>query len=307
MMLSRTAHASQAARNATEQIVMGRRPGVWKETAFRYLLILCLVIAFVTLLALIFHSTWVGRGRLDLNLITAMPSTLTPETSGMQSALWGTVILMVGVLVTVVPLGVSAAIYLEEYADNSRWWNKFIELNIQNLAAVPSIVFGILGLAFVVRQGFSLGPVAYAGSLTLAMLVLPTVIMASREALKAVPDSIRQGSLAMGATRWQTIWRQVLPSALPGMITGTILAMSRAIGETAPLLLVGATTFVTFNPDGPFSGAYTAIPVQIYQWATRPQPEFRELAAAGVILLIGLLLIMNSVAVWLWSRYSRDW
>ncbi|GAB3190252.1 phosphate ABC transporter permease PstA [Nesterenkonia suensis] len=307
MMHSRTAHASAVARSTTRQIVMGRRSGVWREIVFKYLLILCLVIAFVTLLALIAHSVWVGRGRLDLNLITQMPSTLTPETSGMQSALWGTIIIMLGVLFTVVPLGVSAAVYLEEYADRERWWNRFIELNIQNLAAVPSIVFGILGLAFVVRQGFSLGPVAYAGSLTLAMLVLPTVIMASREALKAVPDSIRQASLGMGATKWQTIWHQVLPSAVPGMVTGTILAMSRAIGETAPLLLVGATTFVTFNPEGPFSGAYTAIPVQIFQWATRPQPEFRELAAAGVILLIVVLLLMNSVAVWLRNRYTRDW
>lgn len=305
MMSTRAEKASTAARDTTRRIAMGKRSGIWKEELFKYVLILCIVIAFATLLALIIHSAWLGRSRLDLNLITQMPSTLNPDTSGMQSAIWGTVTLMVGVLLTVVPLGISAAVYLEEYADTERWWNRFIELNIQNLAAVPSIVFGILGLAYVVREGFAFGPVAYAGSLTLAMLVLPTVILASREALKAVPDSIRQASYGMGATKWQTVWHQVLPVSVPGMITGTILAMSRAIGETAPLLLVGATTFVTFNPDSAFSGAYTAIPVQIFQWAQRPQPEFRELAAAGVILLIAILLIMNAGAIWLRNRYSR--
>jgi phosphate transport system permease protein len=206
-----------------------------------------------------------------------------------------------------VPLGVGAALYLEEYGNRDRWWNRAIELNIQNLAAVPSIVFGILGLGFIVRGPLSLGPVAFAASLTLALLVLPTVILASREALRAVPPSIREGALALGATKWQTIRRQILPAAIPGIATGTILAIARAIGETAPLLLVGATVFVTFNPDGPFSSGYTVMPVQIFNYVTRPQDEFRVVSAAGILVLLGLLLLVNAFAIWLRNRYQRRW
>ena len=167
----------------------------------------------------------------------------------------------------VVPIGIGAAIYLEEYADKTRWWNRLIEVNIQNLAAVPSIIYGILGLAFIVRGPLDLGFILVAGSLTLALLVLPMVIIAAREAIRAVPDSIRQGSLALGATKWQTIRRQVLPASIPGIATGVILAVSRALGETAPLLLVGATVFVTFDPT-PFSAdGYSAMPVQIFNYA----------------------------------------
>lgn len=296
-----------AARRTTELRLDGSgRSGQWKGTLFKAALILCLVIAFVTLLAVILQAAVRGAPRLDTNLVTQMPSTLDRETSGMQSAIWGTLYVMVGVVVTVVPLGVSAAIYLEEFADHTRWWVRFIELNIQNLAAVPSIVFGILGLAFIVRGPLDLGPVAYAGSLTLALLVLPTVILASREAIRAVPSSLRQASMGLGATKWQTIWHQVLPSAVPGIVTGTILALSRAIGETAPLLLVGATVFVTYNPDGFFEGAYTVLPVQIFQWAVRPQEEFRVLAAAGIILLLAVLLLMNSLAIWIRNRFTRE-
>lgn len=296
-----------AARRATELGLDGSgRGGRWKGGAFRALLVLCLLIAFVTLLAVIIQAFVRGLPRLDPNLITQMPSTLDRETSGMQSAIFGTIYVMAGVIVTVVPIGVSAAIYLEEFADHGRWWVRFIELNIQNLAAVPSIVFGILGLAFIVRGPLSLGPVAYAGSLTLALLVLPTVILAAREAIRAVPNSLRLGSLGLGATRWQTIWHHVLPAAVPGIVTGTILALSRAIGETAPLLLVGATVFVTYNPDGFLDGAYTALPVQIFQWAVRPQEEFRILAAAGIIVLLAILLVMNSLAIWIRQRFTRE-
>lgn len=302
-----TRTAVETARRSTEvQLDGASRPGKWHGALFRAILVLCLVIAIVTLLAVIVQAFVRGLPRLDLNLVTQMPSTLDRETSGMQSAIWGTVYVMVGVVCTVVPIGVSAAIFLEEYADHRKWWVRFIELNIQNLAAVPSIVFGILGLAFIVRGPLSLGPVAYAGSLTLALLVLPTVILASREAIRAVPTSLRLGSLGLGATRWQTIWHHVLPAAVPGIVTGTILALSRAIGETAPLLLVGATVFVTYNPDGFLEGAYTVLPVQIFQWAVRPQEEFRILAAAGIILLLGVLLAMNSVAIWIRNRYTRD-
>lgn len=306
-MNSVTRTATASARRTTElNLEGGAGRGRWKGEVFRALLILCLVIAIVTLVAVIIQAAVKGWPRLDWNLITQMPSTLDRETSGMKSAIFGTIYLMVGLVVTVVPIGVSAAVYMEEFADQSKWWVRFIDLNIQNLAAVPSIVFGILGLAFIVRGPLSLGTVAYAGSLTLAMLVLPTIILASREAIRSVPVSLRNGSLGLGATKWQTIWHHVLPSAVPGMVTGTILALSRAIGETAPLLLVGATVFVTYTPDGLFEGAYTALPVQIYQWASRPQEEFRILASAGVIVLLAVLLAMNSVAIWIRNKFTRD-
>jgi phosphate transport system permease protein len=201
---------------------------------------------------------------------------------------------------------VGAATYLEEYADRTRWYNRMFELNIQNLAGVPSIVFGILGLAYIARGPFGIGFIAAAGSITVALLVLPTVILAAREAIRAVPPSIRQGALALGATRWQTTWQQVLPAARSGILTGVILAVARAIGEAAPLLLVGAVTFVTVNPHF-FEGSYTTLPVQIFQWSNRPQEEFRTLAAAGVLVMLALVLVMNSVAVWLRNRYEQRW
>jgi phosphate transport system permease protein len=211
------------------------------------------------------------------------------------------------VIVMVVPLGVGAAIYLEEYANKERWYNRLIEVNIQNLAAVPAIVYGILGLAFIVRGPLDLGFVLAAGSMTLALLVLPTVIIAAREAIRAVPDSIRQGSLALGATQWQTIRRQVLPAAIPGILTGLILAISRAIGEAAPLLLLGAATFVTADPTDPFQDSFTALPVLIFEEAKQPQAELRELAAAGIIVMLAVLLLMNSFAIWLRNRYEQKW
>ncbi|MDP3893211.1 phosphate ABC transporter permease PstA [Nocardioides sp.] len=301
----RTRVAVKAAREDTLRLE-GSGPDV-KGEFFRLLTLFSVVLGVVTLCALLVHTLFKGWPRLDMNLLTQMPSTLDPTTSGMLSAIVGTTYVMLGVLLTAVPIGVSAAVYLEEYADGSKWYNRLIELNIQNLAAVPSIVFGILGLAFIYRGPLSLGGVAFAGSLTLTMLVLPTVILASREALRAVPSSLRAASMGLGATQWDTIRRQVLPAAMPGILTGTILAMSRAIGETAPLLLVGATTFVQFNPDSPFSGAYTTLPVQIFNWALRPQDEFRVLAAAGTMVLIGLLLVMNSFAIWLRNRFSREY
>jgi phosphate transport system permease protein len=207
-------------------------------------------------------------------------------------------------LVMAVPIGVGTAIYLEEYADRNRWYNRLLELNIQNLAAVPSIVYGILGLAFLVR-GLGLGRVLLAGAMILTLLVLPTIIVASREAIRAVPDSIRQGAYALGSTQWQVISRQVLPAAIPGIATGSILGLARAIGETAPLLLVGALTYVAFDPT--LLGDFTALPIQIYQWIARPQEEFRLLAAAAIIVLLVLLLTMNAFAIWLRNRYQKRW
>ena len=203
-----------------------------------------------------------------------------------------------------ITIGSGTAIYLEEYADPDRWYNRLLEVNIQNLAAVPSIVYGILGLAFLVR-GLGIGRVTLAGGLILTLLVLPTVIIASREAIRAVPNSIRQGGLALGATQWQVIWRQVLPAAAPGIATGSILALSRAIGETAPLILIGAVTFISFDPT--ILGPFTALPIQIYQWVSLPQDEFRLLAATAIIVLLAILLLMNAFAIWLRNRYQKRW
>jgi phosphate transport system permease protein len=206
----------------------------------------------------------------------------------------------------IVPLGVASALYLEEFADNSRWWNRIIEVNIQNLAAVPSIVYGILGLAYIVRGPLSLGRTVLAGGLTLALVVLPVVIITGREALRAVPPSIKEGALALGATRWQAIWRQILPASIPGIATGVILSISRAIGETAPLILVGAATFVAFNPTG-LDSPFTALPLQIFSWISQPNDEFRMLAAAAIIVLLVLLVLLNAVAIRLRNRYQQRW
>ncbi len=246
-----------------------------------------------------------GAPRLNLDLLTNFPSGI-PDKAGAQSAIWGTIWVIGTVAVTTIPVGVGAAIYLEEYAAKERWYNRLIELNIQNLAAVPSIVYGILGLAFLVRGFADLGQVVLAGALTLSLLVLPIVIISSREAIRAVPDSIRQGALALGATRWQTIRRQILPAAIPGMATGSILALSRAIGEAAPLVLLGALTFITFNPEG-LDSAFTVLPIQIFNWISRPQEEFKVLAAAAIVVLLVILLLMNAVAIVLRNRYQRKW
>jgi phosphate transport system permease protein len=284
---------------------VGRRPRSDKVRgrAFYALLLLSISIGFLLLGTLIVDVLQKGVGYLDPILFTE-PSSTSPDRAGARPAILGTIYMMVLLLVFVVPLGVGTAIYLEEYANRERWYNRLLELNIQNLAAVPSIVYGILGLAFLVR-GIGLGRVLLAGALILTLLVLPTVIVASREAIRAVPDSIRQGAYALGATQWQVVARQVLPAAIPGIATGSILALARAIGETAPLLLVGALTYVAVNPT--LLGSFTALPVQIYQWIARPQEEFRLLAAAGIIVLLGILLTMNAFAIWLRNRYQRRW
>jgi phosphate transport system permease protein len=276
-----------------------------KGTLFRLALLLSLGLGLVTLVALLADVFIEGSSRLNGDLLTNYPSG-NPEIAGAQSAIWGTIWVISLTALTAIPIGIGAAIYLEEYADGTRWWNRMIELNIQNLAAVPAIVYGILGLAFIVRGFGGLGQVVLAGSLTLTLLVLPIVIISSREAIRAVPDSIRQGALALGATKWQTILRQVLPAAVPGMATGSILALSRAIGEAAPLVLLGALTFITFNPEGPMS-AFTVLPIQIFNWISRPQEEFKVLAAAAIIVLLVILLTMNAAAILLRNRYQRKW
>jgi phosphate transport system permease protein len=298
-----------AGARATTRAVLSDQPrgDVLRNAIFAALLLLAILIALAGLVALLVQAFAKGASALSPDLFTNGPSAINPENAGFRPAIIGSLELIAGVILFVVPIGIGAALYLEEYADKTRWWNRLIEVNIQNLAAVPSIIYGILGLGFIVRGPLDLGFVLAAGSLTLALLVLPMVIIAAREAIRAVPDSIRQGSLALGATKWQTIRRQVLPASIPGIVTGVILAVSRALGEAAPLLLVGAAAFVTFDPQPFGSDGYTALPVQIYNYATRPQEEFQALAAAGIIVMLGVLLAMNSFAIWLRNRYEQRW
>lgn len=304
---ARTRQAVKAAGLDTQATLYARTTKEkWKGRLFLALIMFSALVGVAMLFTLIIDAFVDGLPRLDRELFTQAPSGV-PERAGFRTSIFGSIWLMIGVVLVVVPLGVGAAVYLEEYADGNRWWNQLIEINIQNLAAVPSIVFGILGLGFIVRGPIGIGPIVLAGSITLALMVLPTVILASREAIRSVPNSIRQGSMALGATQWQTIRYQVLPASVPGIATGVILALSRAIGETAPLLLVGAFVFTTTNPTSLLDDGYTALPVQIFSWVTRPQDEFRVLAAAGIILLLGLLLSMNSVAIWLRNRFAHQW
>jgi phosphate transport system permease protein len=286
---------------------LGTRPrrDMFRGRLFQGALFLSLAVGIVTLAALIVDVVIEGSPRLNFNLLSHFPSGI-PDKAGAQSAIFGTLWVIGVVAVTCLPIGIGAAIYLEEYANKDAWYNRVIEINIQNLAAVPSIVYGILGLAFLVRGFADLGQVVLAGGLTLSLLVLPIVIISAREAIRAVPDSIRHGSLALGATQWQTIRRQVLPAAIPGIATGAILALSRAIGEAAPLVLLGALTFVTFNPSG-LDSAFTVLPIQIFNWISRPQDEFKVLAAAAIVVLIVILLAMNAAAIYLRNRYQRKW
>ncbi|MCA9771968.1 MAG: phosphate ABC transporter permease PstA [Myxococcales bacterium] len=259
-------------------------------------------LAGLVLLTLLLYSLFRDGGPwLSWGLLENYPSRF-PEKAGIKSALWGSVWLIAMTALFAVPLGIGAAIYLEEYAGRSRL-NTIIDINIANLAGVPSIVYGILGLALFVR-GLGLGRSVLAGALTMSLLVLPVIVIASREALKAVPDSLRQAGYALGATRWQVIRSHVLPAALPGMLTGVILALSRVIGETAPLIMIGALTFVAFTPEGPMD-EFTTLPIQIFNWASRPQHDFHSLAAAGILVLLAVLLTMNATAVLLRHRFQK--
>ena len=277
-----------------------------KGLLFRGALLLSVSVGFITLGVLLVDVAADGGSRLSLDFLTSFPSRISPERSGVESAIVGTLLLMVTTTAFIVPVGVATAVYLEEYADRDRWWNRLIEVNIQNLAAVPSVVYGILGLAFIVRDPLALGPVVLAGALTLGLLVLPVVIVVSREAIRAVPSSVREGSIALGATHWQTIWKHTLPGALPGIATGVILALSRAIGETAPLLVIGAAASPRFNPDGLLS-QFSALPIQIFTWTGDPNQEFVVRAAGAIVVLMVILLLMNSVAIFLRNRYEQKW
>jgi phosphate transport system permease protein len=286
-----------------QALTTGRRRGRVAGFLFHAFLLLSLAVGIVTLGALLVQVVLKGWQNVDAVLLFEPPSS-EPQLAGARPAILATIYLGFLLLILTVPIGVGTAVYLEEYANRDRWYNRLLEVNIQNLAAVPSIVYGILGLAFLVR-GLGLGRVLLAGAFILTLLVLPTVIIAAREAIRAVPDTIRQGAYALGATKWQVVWRQVLPAATPGIATGSILALSRALGETAPLLLVGALTYVSFNPT--VLGEFTALPVQIFQYTSRPQEDFRVVAAAAIIVLLAILLTLNSAAIWVRNRYQRKW
>ncbi len=246
-----------------------------------------------------------GLDRLSWDFITSYPSRFASR-AGIRSALLGSLWVLELTAAFAVPVGIGAAIYLEEFAPRN-WLTRIIETNINNLAGVPSIVYGLLGLALFVRA-MELGRSVLAGALTLSLVVLPIVIVSAREGLRTVPPSIREASLALGATRWQTVWHQVLPAALAPMMTGVILALSRAIGETAPLITIGALLFVPFDPHGPLD-SFTVLPIQIFNWVSRPQPAFHQAAAAGIIVLLAVLLGMNAIAIAIryWSERRRQW
>lgn len=254
------------------------------------------------LVLLIWEILWQGLPWLNLQLLTSFPS-VYPEKAGIAAALVSSLWLISLTGLFSVPIGVGAAVYLEEYAQSSRWRN-LVQLNIANLAGVPSIVYGILGLGLFVRA-LALQRSILAGSLTLTLVVLPIVILASQESLRAVPNSIRQASYALGATRWQTVWYQVLPAAMPGIMTGVILAISRAMGEAAPLVAMGAAaTFITFIPLSP-ADDFSALPVQIYDWSSRPQTEYHHVAAAAIVVLLSVLILLNATAVYVRYHYGK--
>lgn len=276
---------------------------------FAILCWLAVALALIVLLVLLIDVFIDGLPRLDWGLLTNFPSR-RPAQAGLKSALVGSIWLMVLTSIITFPLGVGAAIFLEEFAVDS-WFAKVIEININNLAAVPSIIYGLLGLELFVRvmSPITNGRSLISGALTLSLLVLPIIIVATREALRAVPNSLRQAGFALGATRWGVVKDHVFPLAFPGILTGVILALSRAIGETAPLITIGALTFIAFLPPLGLEGLqspFTALPIQIFNWVSRPQAAFHTVAAAGIIVLMVVLLLMNAVAILLRNKFQRN-
>jgi phosphate transport system permease protein len=273
-----------------------------KASLVQGLLFVVTALAIVILVALIWDITSAGARWLSLDLLMNTPSR-KPEAAGLRPALLGTLWVIGLTALFAFPVGVGAAVYLEEYAPNNRW-TRLLKTNIANLAGIPSIVYGLLGLGVFVSL-LALGRTVISGALTMALLILPVIIIASQEAIRAVPPSLRQAAFALGATRWQVARDHVIPAAMPGILTGIILSISRAMGETAPLLVVGAAAYVTFNPTG-VTSKYTALPMQIYEWARRPQQEFQDLAAAAIIVLLLLLLMLNATAIYLRQRFAKN-
>ena len=276
-----------------------------KPVIFAGLLWFSIFVAFIFLVTLLATIVIDGIPRLNAQLFTDYAST-RPRRSGARAAILGSLMVVGFTALFAVPLGIAAALHLEEFANKAKWWNRIIEVNIQNLAAVPAILYGMLTLGVLTALGITQKNVVFAGALALAMLILPVIILTTREALRAVPQEIRAGSLALGASPWQTAWRQTLPAAVPGIATGTILSISRAMGEAAPLLLLGALVYVTYDPNGLLSG-FTTMPIQIFAWTSAPQDAFRTLAAAASIVLLAILLSLNGLAIFIRNRFSQRW
>ena len=274
--------------------------------AFLIALWFSLFFGIVVLLVLIGSTALDGAGRLDKDLVTRYSSTLFPERTGFRAGILGSVWVMLTTAALAVPLGICAALHLEEFADRDKWYNRLIEVNLQNLAAVPSVVYGLLAVAFVEVIGINQRGLVISGAIALSLLILPVIIITTREAVRAVPREIRDGSLALGATKWQTTWRQTLPSAVPGIATGTILGLSRAIGEAAPLLIIGTATAIRFDPNGLLS-QFTALPLEIYSTTSQSQDEFRVAAAAAIIVLLVMILGLNALAIFIRNKFQRTW
>ena len=280
---------------------MASQPLTRSDIVFQAVAIVCILVGLSVLLSLCINMIIDGHERLSWSFFTSYPSRRA-EQAGILAALGGSIGLMILTACFSLPLGVGAAVYLEEYARPSRF-TRLIELNIANLAGVPSVIYGLLGLQLFARiAGFDRSLLT--GALTLTLLILPVIIMSTREALRAIPRALREGALARGATQWETIWHQVLPLALPGIMTGCILAFSRAIGEAAPLITIGALTFIPFLPDSMFS-AFTALPIQAFNWVSRPQEAFHANAAAAILVLLAFLLTLNALAIYLRIRFQR--
>lgn len=271
------------------------------DKGFQVVGVICTFIGLVLLAIFIWQVLKIGVERLDWQFLSSLPSR-DPLKSGIKTAWIGSLWILGFTTLFAFPLGVGAGIYLEEYQKNS-WFARFLEINIANLAGVPSVIYGLLGLEIFVRI-LNFGNSILAGSLTLALLILPIIIVATREAVSAVPRSLRDASYALGASRWQTIWKQVLPSSIGGILTGVILAVSRAVGETAPLIVVGALAYVPFTPQSPMD-EYTVLPIQIFNWVSRPQEEFVTNAAAGIIVLLAITFVMNGIAVLLRNKWQK--
>jgi phosphate ABC transporter permease subunit PstA len=300
-MAAVTAETTSGARPLTKA-AHGERS--MRSLVFFIALWLCLAFGILVLVVLIVNTFIEGRARIDTGLFTNYTSQIAPDTAGARAAILGTAWVIGTTALLAIPVGVAAAAYLEEFASKKSRFAHFVELNVQNLAAVPAIIYGMLAAAAVVAIGIPRNTVI-AGGIALALLILPVVVVSTREALRAVPQEIRQGSLALGASPMQTLQRQTLPAAVPGIATGTILALSRAMGEAAPLLLLGGLVFVKFDPNGLLSG-FTTMPIQIFDWASRSQEEFQQLAAAASLLLLVLVIAMNGVAIVIRNKFATQ-
>lgn len=284
-----------------KRVSAGMKGRIVRNAIFKNLFLFATLLCLLFLIVLFYRILSQGLPHLDWHFLNALPSR-KPENAGIYTALNGTLWMMAVVVPVTMILGIGTAIYLEEYAKNNKF-TTFIRVNISNLAGVPSVVYGLLGLTIFVRA-LGLGTSVLAAGLTMSLLILPVVIVAAQEAIRAVPNSLREASYGMGATKWQTILHVVLPAAIPGILTGTILALSRAIGETAPLVVLGIPLYLAFVPSS-FLDEFTALPMQIYNWTSRPQAEFQDLAAAGIIVLLAILILMNSVAILIRNKFQK--